>query len=404
MRKFWLVAHYEYLKIVKQKSFLIATFSIPILIFVLMAISIMLSLGNRGNKPVGYVDYAGVLAARAAPPAKADTPPLATQAFSDEVTARAALTAGEIQCYYVLPADYRTSGAAQLFYLKDRPGELVQAEFATFVSANLLKDQPEAIRLRALEGSNLTFTSMDSSRAMETNNLLKFFVPFLAAFVFVIAVLNSAGYMIETITAERENYTIEILATSLTPEQLIGGKALGLIGVALTQMLLWATAAVGALCIAAQFLPILRGITLPWHFIGLATLFFFPAYALVAGLMTIVGGAVPDPRQAQQIAGIFNLFFTFPFFFINVILAAPYSPFILVLTLFPTTAFVTIMLRWALAPIPFWQLAVSWLLMVLSAGISIWAAARIFRIGMLRTGQRMSFKSIWRVLRTDTAR
>ncbi len=77
-----------------------------------------------------------------------------------------------------------------------------------------------------------------------------------------------------------------------------------------------------------------------------------------------------------------------------ILIARPNGPLAIALTLFPTTAFITITMRWAFAVVPFWQLALSWLLLVATATLSIWAAARIFRMGMLRYGQRLSFDSV----------
>jgi ABC-2 type transport system permease protein len=69
------------------------------------------------------------------------------------------------------------------------------------------------------------------------------------------------------------------------------------------------------------------------------------------------------------------------------------------LTLFPTTAFITVTMRWGLTVIPLWQLVVSWLLLVGSAGLSVWAAARILRVGMLRYGQRLTVRAMAQAVR-----
>ena len=60
----------------------------------------------------------------------------------------------------------------------------------------------------------------------------------------------------------------------------------------------------------------------------------------------------------------------------------------------PTTAFLTILLRWSLTSVPVWQMTLSWVLLVATALGSVWLAARIFRMGMLRYGQRLSLKSV----------
>jgi len=392
---FWLVAKHEYAKIVKTKSFLLGTLGVPALIVVVTAVSVIVALGQRGVLPVGYVDHAGILDATVLPPREEGEELVALRAFSDEALAQAALEAEEIQAFYVLSKDYVQTGQMKLVYGQKRPSEVAREDFVAFLRANLLAQQSPAIQKRVQEGPWVTIRSADGSREFDSENILSFVVPYAAAFFFFFAVMNSGGYMLQAITDEKENRTVEILATSLRPLELIGGKALGLMSVGLTQLAIWTATGLLALVVATSMFPdLLNGFNIPWSFIGVTMLFFLPAYALMAGMMTAVGSAVTDHRQGQQISGIFNLLFTFPFFFIVLIMAKPNSPLVVALTLFPTTAFITITLRWAMAIVPLWQLLVSWVLVVSTAVFSVWVAARIFRIGMLRYGQRLSFKHI----------
>ena len=49
--------------------------------------------------------------------------------------------------------------------------------------------------------------------------------------------------------------------------------------------------------------------------------------------------------------------------------------------------------------IPGWQLIASWLLLVVTAGFSVWAAARVFRQGMLQYGQRINLRGVFKIIR-----
>jgi ABC-2 type transport system permease protein len=182
---------------------------------------------------------------------------------------------------------------------------------------------------------------------------------------------------------------MEILVTSLSPEQLIGGKAAGLMAVSLTQLGIWLLAIAIGLVVGAQFLEPLRTIRIPWAFALVAGLYFLPAYALIAAMMTAIGGAATEMRQGQQIAAVLNLLFILPMLLAGLVFIDPDSPVLVFFTLFPTTSFTTVMLRWVAGAIPAWQLAASWLLLVVSAWLGAWAAARIFRAGMLRYGQSL---------------
>ncbi len=57
MRKTWLVAKAEYLRLVKRRSFLLATLGIPLFFGVVMAVSILVAVGGRDDHPIGVVDH-----------------------------------------------------------------------------------------------------------------------------------------------------------------------------------------------------------------------------------------------------------------------------------------------------------------------------------------------------------
>lgn len=186
---------------------------------------------------------------------------------------------------------------------------------------------------------------------------------------------------------------MEIMLTSITPGQLIGGKVIGLLGVALTQLSIYVIAVVVGLKVGATSMPALQNATAPWAYLGVMALFFFPAYALISAVMIAIGSAVTEVQQGQQVAGILNLFFMLPLFLAPVLFANPGHPLLVFMTLFPTTAFLTISLRWGLGTIPAWQLGMSWALLVATTMFMVWVAARIFRAGMLRYGQPLKLKA-----------
>jgi ABC-2 type transport system permease protein len=404
MRELWLVAQEEYRTRIRQRSFLLGILAVPLLIVVSTGVAIAVSLGGRDGRPLGYVDQSGVLAAAVQPAPEEGEEPLVVRALADPAAAQAALESGEIQAYYVLPPDYLQSRQVALYYLDKRPGASTQNDFSRFIRANLLAGEPLGQRDWALEGPELVIRSADGARDWSLSNIVNVIVPFAAGFFFFFIVMGSSSYMMEAVTDEKENRTIEIMATSMTPEQLIGGKALGLMGVALTQMAIWVAAAAAALLVAAPQVPILANFQVPWGLVAIFGLYLLPAFALVCGMMIAVGGIVPDHRQGQQVAGVLNMLFTLPALLSALVFINPDSPVLVVLTFFPTTAMLTIMLRWGLTIIPLWQLAVSWLLLAATAGLSVWGAARIFRLGMLRYGQALNLRETLAGLRLRRGR
>ncbi len=407
MAKAWLVARAEYLDQVRRRSFLVATLAVPLLILGIMAVSIIIAVRNdQDARPLGYVDQAGVLAPGLIPGAAEGD--VILQPFATETEARSALEAGpagkppaasRIQGYYVLPPDYRQGAPAQLYYWDEAPTSDALAQFDRLLRLNLLSEQPEAVQKRLLAGVSLTLRSADGSRESGEDDFLNFLLPFFVGLFFVFIVMGTAGYMLRAVATEKENRMVEVVFTSLSPGQLVGGKAVGLMAVALTQVGLWLAALLVAALIAARYADWVAAIQVPWAMLGIISLYFLPTYALVTGLMTTLGSMTTDLQQGQQIAGLVNMLFVLPFFFIILIFTNPDSPLMVGLTLFPTTAFITIAMRWGVTTIPAWQLALSWLLLVAAAAFSIFVAARVFRTGMLRYGQAIRLRGLVTILR-----
>jgi ABC-2 type transport system permease protein len=170
MRKSFLVAKHEYLKMVRKRSFLLSTLGMPLLIIIVMAVGIAVAMGGGNDTPLGYVDHAGALDPDVQPPeietqiARERASDVEIRSYPDETSARVALEAEEIQAYYVVPEEYLATGQLELYYWDDAPGEAVQSDFEDFVRANLVSGLDEPAALRAFDGVNLAIRSADGSR------------------------------------------------------------------------------------------------------------------------------------------------------------------------------------------------------------------------------------------------
>lgn len=403
MRNFWLIAKHEYRKRVSKRSFLLATLGVPLLMAIIIGASIFFTVANQNDLPLGYVDQAGFLNATVLPKTSVRGDAVVLQAFPDEISARNALEQKEIQAFYVVPPDYLRTQQLELYYWNDVPKDTVREQFGQFLRANLVANLPAQVQNRLIEGPSVAVSTLDGARQIGSGNIVNVILPFLAAILFFFTVMTSAGYLLQVVADEKENRTMEILITSLSPEQLIGGKAIGLMAVSLTQLGIWLLAIAVGLIMGARFLEPLGMVRIPWAFLLVVILYFLPAYALIAAMMTAIGGAVTEMRQGQQVAGILNLLFILPVLLSSLVFTNPDSPVLVFFTLFPTTSFVTVMLRWATSVIPFWQLAASWLLLVASAVLGLWASARIFRAGMLRYGQSLDLRTALSAVRSRSS-
>src|SRR5690606_667835 len=197
--------------------------------------------------------------------------------------------------------------------------------------------------------------------------------------------------------------TMEILITSLSPGQLIGGKLAGLIVLGLVQTFIWTAAVVIAFLVARANFPELEVITFPMGPILVAVAWFIPFYVIFAALMAAIGLSVTEVSEGQQASSLITLLAVFPLSFSFLIFMGPDSPLSVAMSLIPFTSPITILIRSTLTEIPLWQYVVSWVLLAATAVFSVYLVSRVLRIGMLRYGQRLSLAQIGRALRNSEA-
>ena len=395
MKKFWLVAKYEYLRHVLRKRFIISILSMPIFMIFIIAMSFLSVLLQTNRTPIGYVDLSGVLANAVQPPdAEKSIDYVKMVPFASEIEADAALQAKEIRAYYVLQPDFLASGKVNLV-ANDAKGTEGQSQFRKYVLYNLLKDRPAEERQRLMEGSLLEIRSLDGARSTGNNNILGFLVPMLASILLMIAINTSGGYLLQALVEEKENRTMEIVATSVSPEQLMAGKIIGNLSVGLTQIGAWLLVVIIGLIVLVKMVPIGEGFTLDVGYLWLLLLVMLPAFVMIAALMALVGATATESREAQQIAGLFTLPLAVPLWFTSALLANPNSGLSVGLSLFPLTAPLALSLRAGYTNVPLWQTALSIGLLILCAVGALWLAGRAFRLGMLRYGKRLTWREIF---------
>ncbi|HSR31980.1 MAG TPA: ABC transporter permease [Anaerolineae bacterium] len=399
MRSFWLIARHEYHHTVARRGFVIMTAAIPLGLIALIGLGILVEGIGKDSRPVGYVDHSNTLNDGLHTMMTGADARIQILAFPDEATGRNALEAEEIQALFVLPAEYPQTLHTELYYLEEPPTGEVWRHFDDYVRLNLLSGMPEEIQQRLLEGPDIAVRDIVSNREFSRSSAVNIVLPFVATFLLFFATMAGSGYMLGIVAGEKENRTIEVMVTTVTPGQLIGGKTLGLLAAALTQLTIYFLAVVVGLVVAAPHVPELQQIAVPWGYLGVVALFFLPTYALVSAMMVAIAGAVGEVQQGQQLAGLLYFFFMLPMLLVPILFKNPAHPLMVFFTLFPTTSFLTISLRWGLGTVPLWQVGVSWVFLVATTGFVVWAAARIFRAGMLHYGQPLSVKAALASLR-----
>ncbi len=404
MRSVWVVARWELRRTVARRGFLIATAAMPVLL--LVGVLLLTLLGDRiGDSIAGAFDESGD--AKADRYAVIDHSGLLTDlpasgqlvAFADVSAARADVAAGRLRGYFVVPADYIESGRVTL----------VTAEFGTFG----LDDDAEPTISRALQaallGSRLTpqeaarvvapvrLQALDLAGESEPSvgsTVIGFVVPYAMALLFVIAIFVSSGYLLQGVGEEKESRVIEVVLSSVTPDELLIGKVLGQGIAGLSQILVWV---ISGLIV----LPILLGqiddpgeVNISVAVLPIGIAYFVLGYFLMASVYAAFGAVAPTSREGQQIAGWSAIIVVVPLMLNQLIIIDPDGALAVVLSLIPFTAPATGLLRMAAGSSDALTIGISLALLAISVPVMLWVSTRIFRVGLLVYGRRLRLRDI----------
>jgi ABC-2 type transport system permease protein len=396
VKKIWLMAMITYRRHIRSGTFLILTFGLPALMIIAGAIPVLSTL--RGNLPqMGYVDRTEQLSPVSQVRVEGTVVNLIRYENAD--AAMAALEQGEIDGYLVIPSDY-FQGQAPIYYGEEEPGPLVNEALTDFMRRAMLADQPDWVTERLADPSRVTYVARDSGEEVVEGPgvLVRVVTPVVLALVFALVVFTGASQMGSAVVQEKDQRSLELVITSLSPRELIMGKVLGMTLLTMTQIAIWATGAgiaIGlGLAAAGGQAP-----SIPWEAVIWAALLGVPGYFLYTVLASGLGIIAGDRQQARQLSGLLGFVGLSPLYLMGILINNLDGPLALGLTWFPLTAPMIALFRMALSQVPTWQLGISLAILIVSLFASIWFVARIFRVAMLMYGQPLRPKQAWQVLR-----
>lgn len=386
MRDLFLVASHEFWTLIKDRRFLFFSLGMPLLFVVAAAIPLLIELA-KGKATVAYLDQAAIVRPLPPPTDKKEEPEVIYALLADEAAGRMGVEEGRYRSFWIIPADYPQTGRLEVVVRGDL-SETDESAMRDLLRGSLLGDVGPARVTRLNDPMSMSYRVLDQGRAVKQGIELLFAlaVPFLMAFAFPITISFSSGILASAIASEKENRMIEVLVTSTHPWALIGGKILGLGGVALAQIALWAGGLLlaGLLFLLGGKLP--NGLPIPWDLLAWALPFFLLGYLFCAGLMVGIGIVVGETRAAQQAAGFLSLLTFIPLWGLAVILDQPDGLLARLLTYLPFTTPVLVPLRLALGNISIGELGLALLLNLLIVALLIWLMGQLFRVMMLRFG------------------
>jgi ABC-2 type transport system permease protein len=439
LRKIGTVASTEFSSAVRTKSFIIGILLLPLLTGVSIVVQLVVA-GKVDTRPrrVAVIDGSGSLAPaieRAAETfnarsvdaqGKAVQPRILIERVNTEPGEGAGpaqklelsdrIRRGELDAFVVIPPraiempDSKASPPPLLDFHSDNPNDdLVLKWLSATASAEArsrrLKEQgiDQAIADRIdqpLAVENLGLFERDSSAgagtlsikpAQKIDRIRTMLVPAVLMFAMFFVILTTAPQLLNTVLEEKMSKISEVLLGSVTPFELMMGKLLGNtgVGVLLAGLYLGCGYAVAAYYGYADFVS-------PSLMAALAV-FLLVAILLYGSLYMSVGAACNELKDAQSLMMPVMMVSMFPTFVWLAVLKSPSSPLAVGLTLFPPATPFLMLMRLTLRPAPpAWQVGLSIVLATATAFFCVWAAAKIFRTGLLMQGKAPSFRELAR--------
>jgi ABC-2 type transport system permease protein len=203
-------------------------------------------------------------------------------------------------------------------------------------------------------------------------------------------IMMGASPLLYAVMEEKTQRIAEVLLGCATPVELMAGKLLGSVGVALTGSAVYLMGTVFAL-LQLGVIGFFPFHLLPW-FVGYVVL----AILMVGGNSVALGAACNDARDAQNLTLPSILPLLIPMFLLGPVLKEPYSAFATAASLFPPFTPMLMMMRQSLpGGVPAWQPWIGLLGVVLFTSFLVFAAARVFRVGLLIQGKPPRLKDLF---------
>jgi ABC-2 type transport system permease protein len=265
----------------------------------------------------------------------------------------------------------------------------------------------DAAKVRLVQRTHLPFAALDPKKAEgeETVSIadkIRQWAPIGFVYLLWISIFAVAQMLLNNTIEEKSNRIIEVLLSSVTPGELMMGKLAGIAAVGLTMIGAWVLSLVAILefkagqgaGIAGEMLAILKGSDLVPYFL----VYFLLGYLLYAGAFLAIGSLCNTLKEAQNLMQPVMLVMIVPLMTMMFIPKEPNGTLATIMSWIPLyTPFV--MMNRAAADPPLFDRVGTMILLVVTTGGVLWLSGRIFRIGILRTGQPPKFLELLRWVR-----
>jgi ABC-2 type transport system permease protein len=440
MRKALAVAIREYRAAVQTKAFLVSLLLMPIICGFAIGIQIAIFRAEAGEtKKHAVVDRTGQLRAaleeanarRTAfeikdPETRRRNAPAFELVFVDPspddstaiVAQRLALSEreshGEIEGFVeigpdvfdVVPPDAPANDRHDVRFQSDKIAERDFIRWATgaingairerrFARADVTPDlvrqvqTPAPTRIKGLTKRNPRTGAIEEPS--DESQLASFFLPGVVVVMMLMLVLLGAVPAMQGIVEEKQQRIVEVLLGCLSPFELMAGKLVGVVGVAMTTGAVY----LGGLSLVAARFHVAD--LLPASLVAWFALFTVLAVLVFGSLFMAVGAAASDLKETQSLQTPLVMVAMLPTLLIGPVMRDPAGRVAVVGSFVPFSAPMMMMSRLAsTAEVPTWQPVVAAIGVLLTSIACVWAAGRVFRIGLLLQGKAPPFGELVR--------
>lgn len=425
MHKILLIVQREFLNRVQKKSFLVATILIPLIFPGIVALLMYIAKEQKSNSQaevIHYVDESGLFS-----PGEFKKFDLRRFEGNIEEAKKAFAQSDDFGLLYI-PAISLSNPSGISLFTRVNPSPTDVADLENRLErqirdAKMIKFNIDKAILDSLktEVSIRSINLSESGQEKSSDSKVLFGIGMAGGILIYIFIFVYGAQIMQGVIEEKSSKVVEIILSSVRPFQLMMGKIFGLASVGLLQFLIWIVLittlssvilgyfgldlpqheameqmsfSVNTPQYNSEFLDVMRTLNaIPVAYMVCCFLFFFlGGYLLYGALFAAVGSAVDSPAEAQQfifpitIPMLISYFALFTF-----ILDDPHGTMSVWLSIIPFTSPIAMMGRIGFG-VPFWQLAASMISLIGGFVFTTWIAARIYRVGILMHGSKVSYK------------
>ncbi len=223
------------------------------------------------------------------------------------------------------------------------------------------------------------------------NRVVSILAPAGLVMLMFLLIFVGATPLMQGVVEEKSQRIAEVLLGSVRPFPLMLGKLLGTVGVATTLALVYLTGAYAA----ARHYGLMEH--LPPALIAWFLVYQTLGVLMYGSLFIAVGSACTSAQETQTLLLPVMLVAMIPLFVMTNVITEPDSPLAVGASLFPTATPMLMVARLSVSPgLPLWQPLLGVALVLLATALCVWAAGRIFRVGLLTQGQGAGFREMLR--------